>query len=120
MIQSTSIFQESLSHRSSARSVATSVMLFVSLVAIPTPVRGDEIDDRVDRLIAEMSLTEKIGQTALRGDPSRVKGELSDDLKKAVRQGRIGGFLNVMEKSQVEELQRIATEESPHKIPLIF
>ncbi len=67
-----------------------------------------------------MSLTEKIGQTALRGEPSRMQGKLSSNLTKLVREGRIGGFLNVMETSQVEELQRIATEESPHKIPLIF
>ena len=77
-------------------------------------------EDRIARLVASMSREEKIGQTALRGMSSRVKGDVSDELKAAVRAGRIGAFLNVMEKRQVEELQRIAVEESPHHIPLLF
>ena len=77
-------------------------------------------EDRIARLIAEMSREEKIGQTALRGMSSSKKGELTDEMKAAVRAGRIGAFLNVTEKDQVEELQRIAVKESPHHIPLLF
>ncbi|TRX59628.1 glycosyl hydrolase [Fulvivirga sp. M361] len=67
-----------------------------------------------------MSLREKIGQTALRGTSSRVKGTLPEELKQAVREGKVGAFLNVMNTDYVDELQRLATEESPHGIPLIF
>ncbi|KAB8154524.1 glycosyl hydrolase [Kordia sp. TARA_039_SRF] len=67
-----------------------------------------------------MSLDEKLGQLNLRGTSSRVKGELSDSLKQAVRDGKIGAFLNVTNTEFVDELQRIAVEESPNKIPLIF
>ncbi|MEO1254609.1 MAG: glycoside hydrolase family 3 N-terminal domain-containing protein, partial [Bacteroidota bacterium] len=66
-----------------------------------------------------MSLEEKIGQTALRGTSSREKG-LSNELKEKVRKGEVGAMLNVMNVTHVKELQRIAVEESPHGIPLIF
>jgi beta-glucosidase len=93
-------------------------ILVLSFVA--AAVRGDDVEDKINHLVAGMSQTEKIGQTALRGQPSSGKGALGDDVKRAVREGRIGAFLNVMDKGHVEELQRIATEESPHKIPLLY
>ena len=78
------------------------------------------IESKVQELLFKMTLEEKIGQLNLRGTSSRVKGTLPESLKKAVREGRIGAFLNVMNKEYVDELQRIAVEESPNKIPLIF
>ncbi|SEK36496.1 beta-glucosidase [Aquimarina amphilecti] len=77
------------------------------------------IEHKIDSIISKMSLDEKIGQTAQRGKSSRVK-ELPKDLKEAVRNGHIGSFLNIMNKKDAKELQRIAVEESPSKIPLIF
>ena len=78
------------------------------------------LESRITDLLSKMSLEEKIGQTALRGTSSRVKGSLPEPLKEAVRNGEIGAFLNVMNPEYVDELQRIAVEESPHGIPLIF
>ncbi|MCF2875025.1 MULTISPECIES: glycoside hydrolase family 3 N-terminal domain-containing protein [unclassified Tenacibaculum] len=78
------------------------------------------IESKVQELLSKMTLEEKIGQLNLRGTSSRVKGTLPESLKKDVREGRIGAFLNVMNKKYVDELQRIAVEESPNKIPLIF
>ncbi len=77
------------------------------------------IDRKVDSLIHLMTLEEKIGQTALRGTSSREKG-LSEELKQQVRDGKVGAMLNVMNVKYVKELQRIAVEESPNGIPLIF
>lgn len=78
------------------------------------------IESRIDQLMSEMTFEEKLGQTALRGTSSRVKGALPQELKDAVRKGEIGAFLNVMKPEYVDELQRIAIEESPNGIPLIF
>ncbi len=78
------------------------------------------LERKVDSILINMSLEEKIGQTCQRGTSSRVKGELSEELKDAVRKGKIGSMINVMNKDYVEELQRIAVEESPNGIPLIF
>lgn len=79
----------------------------------------DPVEHKIDSILSTMSLEEKIGQTAQRGKSSRVK-ELPKDLKDAVRKGQIGSFLNIMNKEDAKELQRIAVEESPSKIPLIF
>ncbi|WP_420574602.1 glycoside hydrolase family 3 N-terminal domain-containing protein [Kordia sp.] len=80
----------------------------------------NELEGKVSELLSKMTLEEKIGQLNLRGTSSRVKGKLPDSLKQAVRDGKIGAFLNVMNTEYVDELQRIAVEESPNKIPLIF
>ncbi len=77
------------------------------------------VESKIDSIISKMTLEEKIGQTAQRGKSSRVK-ELPLELKDAVKRGEIGSFLNIMEKDDAKELQRIAIEESPNKIPLIF
>ena len=80
----------------------------------------DPIEKKIKAIMAEMTLEEKIGQTAMRGTSSRVKGALPEALKQSVREGRAGAFLNVMNTEYVDELQRIAVEESPNGIPLIF
>ncbi|GAA3511303.1 glycoside hydrolase family 3 N-terminal domain-containing protein [Aquimarina addita] len=76
-------------------------------------------ESKIDSILSKMTLEEKIGQTAQRGKSSRVK-ELPEDLKDAVRKGSVGSFLNITNKDDVKELQRIAIEESPNHIPLIF
>lgn len=83
-------------------------------------VSQDPLEQKIDSIMSKMSLIEKIGQTAQRGTSSRVKGALSEELKTAVREGRVGSLINVMNKEFVDELQRIAVEESPNGIPLIF
>lgn len=84
-----------------------------------TPVHKT-IEQRIDSLMAKMTLEDKIGQTAQRGASSRVKGPLPEALKNAVREGRAGSVINVVDIDKVNELQRIAVEESPLHIPLIF
>jgi len=76
------------------------------------------LDKKIDSLLSMMSITEKIGQTSLRGTSSRVK-TLPEELKQAVREGRIGSVINVLDRNNVDELQRIAVNESPHGIPLL-
>ena len=73
----------------------------------------------INKLLSKMTIDEKIGQTNLRGTSSRAK-TLSEELKEDVRQGKVGALLNVMKVEFVDELQKIAVEESPNKIPLIF
>ncbi len=54
-----------------------------------------------------MSLYEEIGQLNLRGASSRVKGTLPETHKKAVREGRVGAFLSVMNKDYVKALEKV-------------
>ncbi|WP_346880902.1 glycoside hydrolase family 3 N-terminal domain-containing protein [uncultured Algibacter sp.] len=87
---------------------------------IETSDESYKIETKINNILSKMTLEEKIGQTNLRGTSSRVKGELPEELKTAVRKGEIGAFLNVMNLEYVKELQKIAIEESPNGIPLIF
>lgn len=88
--------------------------------SLKTTSKNHNIEVKINELLSKMTLEEKIGQTNLRGTSSRVEGKLPEELKAAVRNGEIGAFLNVMNLDYVKELQRIAVEESPNGIPLIF
>ena len=78
---------------------------------------GDPIEKKVDELLNQMSLTEKIGQMA-QVDPGVFGSQ--EKLKEAIREGRIGSLLNMTGAEDVNEIQRIAVEESPSGIPLIM
>jgi beta-glucosidase len=77
------------------------------------------IEKKIDKIIKSMSIDQKIGQACLKGTSSRSKG-LSEELKNEVRKGLVGSVLNLTEPSLVLELQKIAVEESPNHIPLLF
>ncbi|MBR2060993.1 MAG: beta-glucosidase, partial [Tidjanibacter sp.] len=81
-----------------------------------------EMDKFIDALMKKMTLEEKAGQLELpAGLGTAVTGEFqSGDAMGPLRQGLVGGFLNIMSMEQMRELQRVAVEESPNKIPLIF
>jgi beta-glucosidase len=77
------------------------------------------IEKKIDKIIKGMSIDQKIGQACLKGTSSRSKG-LTEELKNEVRKGLAGSVLNLTEPSLVLELQKIAVEESPNHIPLLF
>ncbi|MCA0901163.1 beta-glucosidase BglX [Microbulbifer agarilyticus] len=81
------------------------------------------IESRVQSLLAQMSTQEKIGQLALRDWGTYGASDMKA-IKQAIREGRVGGFLNVsfsaVDDDAFAELQRIAVEESPLGIPLLF
>ncbi len=79
----------------------------------------DSIENRVNALVQKMSLDEKIGQLCLKGTSSRSKG-LSEELKQQVRNGLVGAILNLTDTTLVLQIQKIAVEESPNHIPLLF
>lgn len=85
----------------------------------PKLLKYGAYENKIDALISKMTLEEKIGQTNLRGVSSRAK-ILPEDLKESVKNGNVGAFLNIMNLDYVDELQRLAIEESPNGIPLIF
>ena len=75
----------------------------------------DETEKKIDDLLSQMTLSEKIGQmNQLNG------GRAIDDLRKAVKEGNVGSILNTSDTEVINELQRIAVEETRLKIPLIF
>jgi beta-glucosidase len=77
----------------------------------------DNAEAKADKMLAQMTLDEKIGQMS-----QLDLGYFRDpeQLKQAVRDGRCGSLLNYLGTEQVNELQRIAVEESRLGIPLII
>jgi beta-glucosidase len=74
-------------------------------------------DSRVAELLARMTLAEKIGQmTQVNGAGGKVPAEL----REALKAGAIGSILNEVEVDAVNEIQRIAVEESRLGIPLLI
>ena len=96
------------------------LILSLFVAALPAAAQDVDIESRIDAILQNMTLDEKIGQTAMRGTSSRDEGSLSNELIEAVRSGRIGTMLNVTDRDIMDELQRIAVEESAHGIPIIF
>lgn len=74
-----------------------------------------EIEARVDDLLAKMTLEEKVGQMNQVSPHWGGGGDLEAD----IRAGRVGSVLNVWSVEQINQLQRVAVEESRLGIPLI-
>lgn len=77
----------------------------------------DLIEERVDRLLSQMTLAEKIGQLA---QVNAAEGKISGDLRVAIKAGMVGSVLNAVDVVAVNELQRIAVKESRLGIPLLM
>ena len=87
----------------------------ITTTAVPASAAA-QTDERVAELLARMTLAEKIGQMnqVHAGDMDAVK-----ELGERLRQGRIGSIINQVDVDTVNELQRIAVEESRLGIPLL-
>jgi beta-glucosidase len=85
-------------------------------------------DRRIDELIAKMSLEEKAGQLSIYSDPVRggaiVNPNLPNEdlrqLKGRIARGELTGLFNGIGVAAGRALQRVAIEQSPSRIPLIF
>jgi beta-glucosidase len=78
----------------------------------------DDVERKVEALLARMTLEEKLGQLQQSGGD--VAGKANPDLLAAARAGRLGSTLGVRGARNANELQRAAVEGSRLKIPLIF
>src|SRR4051812_12952532 len=83
------------------------------------PARGSA---RVERLLARMTVEEKIGQLVqMAGGRQRTpNSRINDEERARVRAGRVGSYLNVAGAEATRDLQRIAVEQSRLHIPLLF
>ena len=74
---------------------------------------------RIERLLAAMTLAEKVGQLNMAASFRVVTGPVAHrDLEEGIRSGRVGNVLNVWG-APVEGLQRLAVEHSRLRIPLL-
>lgn len=73
----------------------------------------DQAEQRARELLARMTLAEKIGQTV-------QYGRCEERERQLVAEGRIGSLLNVHGAKKINELQRLAVEQSRLGIPLLI
>jgi beta-glucosidase len=75
---------------------------------------------RIDRLLAAMTLEEKIGQLTMGAGFGAVTGPgTRRELEEGIRSGRVGNVLNVWGGTEVHALQRLAVKHSRLGIPLL-
>ena len=74
-----------------------------------------EEDKKVEQLLSKMTLEEKIGQmNQLSYDVVNI------ELEESIKKGNVGSLLNIVDPQRINELQKIAVEESRLGIPLII
>ena len=73
-----------------------------------------EVEKRVEKLLSQMTLAEKIGQM----NQVSAGGDVSN-YADALRKGQIGSILNEVDPVKLNEFQRLAVEESRLGIPLL-
>ncbi|MDT2019502.1 glycoside hydrolase family 3 N-terminal domain-containing protein [Methylocella sp. CPCC 101449] len=80
-----------------------------------------EIARRIESLIAQMTLSEKLGQlTMLAASLVETGPPGPHNPATMVREGRAGSILNTWGAKEIREAQRVAMEETRLKIPLFF
>lgn len=93
-----------------------SLVLFATLSAICMQAQSkDPVENKIDELVSKMTLQEKIGQM------NQLTGSgISKEMQGLIRSGKVGSLINELDIKTINELQRIAVEESRLGIPLIF
>ncbi len=100
----------------------TTFLFFIGLLitsgvlATDPPEKNRTTEQKIKELIGKMTLDEKLGQMS-QFDPSQFGGE--DAMKKSIKEGKVGSVLNIIGAEKINELQRVAIEESRLGIPVI-
>src|SRR3990172_8865733 len=106
----------------SAQSATTAV---ADVADRPRRALNADIEERIDELIQELTLAEKIGQlcqaNAVGGGVTGPEHTAArDSLHELIRNGQIGSILNEVQAASSNKLQKLAVEESRLGVPLIF
>jgi len=75
----------------------------------------------IDKLMAKMTVDEKIGQLNLPSSGDITTGQAnSSDIGKKIEAGQVGGLFNIKGVEKIRAVQKVAVEQSRMKIPLLF
>lgn len=88
---------------------------FMTCSAQQSPQSQAEIENRVNALLSRMTLEEKIGQM----NQVTSSGNL-EEMKSLIRAGKVGSILNETDAGRVNELQKVAVEQSKSGIPMLM
>jgi beta-glucosidase len=99
-----------------------SLSLLLAVAVIPVAVGAQRssstFDSRINALLAQMTLEEKLGQLQILD--GEANGNYRPEHPEMIRRGLLGSMLNVRGAKRTNDLQRIAMEQSRLKIPVLF
>ena len=93
------------------------LLLLLSTVASHSQ-RPQNVEQRVNALLAQMTLAEKLGQ--LQQLDGEGNGNFRPEHLDLIRKGQLGSTLNVRGAQRTNQVQRVAMNESRLKIPVLF
>lgn len=91
----------------------TTLLLLLALMSCTT--KKDPIEAKIDHLIHQMTLQEKLGQMNQISAAPKL-----EEMHDAVKAGEVGSVLNITDAKMVNALQRIAVEKSRLGIPILM
>lgn len=98
--------------------ILVGVLMSMAMVACNMQPAGHSADEviahKVDSLLAQMTLEEKLGQM------NQLSPWNYEELAERVRKGEVGSILNYVDAETVNKIQRVAVEESRLGIPLLM
>jgi beta-glucosidase len=95
--------------------------IVIVFFAVFCPGRAQTTADRIEVLLGQMTLEEKIGQMTLFTSDWDVTGPtLRASNKEDIKSGKVGAIFNAHTAAYTRDLQRIAIEETRLGIPLLF
>lgn len=123
-----------MTNNRSVRNVAVATALFGALMwgaasAAPAPVvpastavdAGARQNERIEALLKQMTLEEKVGQmTLFSSDYDKTGPTMRAEYLDDIRKGRVGAVFNALTPEFTRKLQKIAVEQTRLKIPLLF
>lgn len=96
-------------------------ILFLQILVSAQNSKEVAMHSYVKKLLAKMTLEEKLGQLNLPASSDFVTGQVSSsNIAAKVMQGQVGGVFNIRSVSKIKELQTVAVTKTRLKIPLLF
>ena len=93
------------------------LLMLIQIEGAAATAGQERFDDEIRALLERMTLEEKIGQMS---QVQAAVGHIPEELRSLLKAGRIGSILNEVDVEVVNELQRIAVEDSRLGIPLMM
>src|SRR5829696_3298675 len=95
------------------------LLLVLAFATVPShSQRPPNVEQRVNALLAQMTLPEKLGQ--LQQLDGESNGNFRPEHLELIRKGLLGSTLNVRGAQRTNQVQRVAMTESRLKIPVLF
>jgi beta-glucosidase len=95
-------------------------LLFAQVPAAAPPLDDPQTEQRITKLLGQMTLEEKIGQLVHFADSSTGPGAPHQDYREQIAQGNVGSLENTTGAAETNALQKLAIEKSRLHIPLVF